>query len=105
MQLKGWDKPYTGYLCFTFLLFSVCIVQAHENQMLSFRMKGNIVGMEVNTEQLLEKVLHKLKCFFNFHPYLKLVVWSKIHIFFCRYYAYNPKVMGWIILFMGREII
>lgn len=35
-------------------------------------MKGNIVGMEVNMEQLLEKVLQKAECFTNFHSYSKL---------------------------------
>lgn len=90
MRLKGPDKPYTGYLCFHLLLFRVCNVQADENSMVvSFRMKGNIAGMEVNMEQLLEKVLQKAD-FFYFHRYLKqtnevkLIVWSKIYIFDCR---------------------
>lgn len=46
-------------------------------------MKGNISGMEVNMEQLLEKVLQKAECFLIFILILKqastmkLVVWSK----------------------------
>lgn len=91
-----------------FFIFSEAYSNSLLNTHINFcfpRMNNNIVGMETNMEQLLEKVwdIFLNGCTQNMQFYLAVYLEYHLCTNSCRYCQYNLEVMELILLFLKKE--